>query len=652
MKIAIASGKGGTGKTTIAVNLAYTIALSGKRVTLLDCDVEEPNDHLFIQPDIIKTQPVQVLKPVLEIKKCNGCGKCAAACTYNAVIVIKDKALFFPELCHACSFCAYICPEQAIKEEPHTVGSVQSGTSKNNLPEAPFFFAWGLLNIGEAVSPAVIRKVKQCIDPKGITLIDASPGTGCPVVEAINNTDVTILVTEPTPFGLNDLKLAVNLCLKLNIPVGIIVNRSDGRDRIIAEYAEKAGVPIIGRIPFSRAYAESYSRGEILARTFPALQKRLVRIFASLEPLMRSVPPPAPVLDFPSYPDGTLPLSEKGSATSHKEIGVIGGKGGTGKTSESAPKEIGIISGKGGTGKTTVVASLAFLARSKVLVDTDVDAADLHLLLDPSLIERHEFIGGKQYKIDPAKCTACAKCAEACHFDAVHPDHPQTDTHRAVYKIDPFACEGCGFCAYVCPEKAVTSSDNITGRWFVSRTPYGPLVHARLGIGEENSGKLVTQVRKKAAELAAEFRLDTLLSDGPPGTGCPVIASVSGIDMAIIVTEPTVSGVHDLERILQLCNHFDVASYVVINKADLNLDQAQIIEEIAEAAGSRVMGKIPFDRTVEYALRRGEIIVEYGKGPAAKAILALWDVLKSEMETNHSRSISKKTTSSTCRSKG
>ncbi len=626
MKIAIASGKGGTGKTTVAVNLAYALASTGKDIRLLDCDVEEPNDHLFINPDSIETHTVQILKPVLKADKCSGCGKCAAVCAYNAVIVIKDEALFFPELCHACGFCSYACPEQAIQERPRTVGSVQFGTSSANFPEAPFSLVWGLLNIGEVAAPAVIREVKQHADPQGITLIDASPGTGCPVVAAIDNADVVLLVTEPTPFGLHDLKLAVNLSLELGIPVGILINRSDGRDTIIAEYADKAGVPVIGRIPFRRSYAESYSRGEILAKEYPELRQSLSQIFNSLEGLITSVLPQASMVD-------SLDLSQSIDSLSRSmaEDSDV--------SSDSAPKEIAIISGKGGTGKTTVAASFALLAHDKIMADCDVDAADLHLLLDPSPVESNEFIGGKAYQIDPSTCTACRKCVEACRFEAVHPNLSQADG-RPAYKIDPFACEGCGFCAYVCPEKAISTHDNITGRWYVSRTPFGPLVHAHLGIGEENSGKLVTQVRKKAAELATRLRVNTLVTDGPPGTGCPVIASIAGIDLALIVTEPTVAGAHDLERILQLCNHFNVTSYVVVNKADLNIDQAQIIEEIAEAAGSRVMGKIPFDRTVEYALRRGKTIVEEGKGPAAAAILTLWEALASNIDPDHSRSFS------------
>jgi MinD superfamily P-loop ATPase len=448
------------------------------------------------------------------------------------------------------------------------------------------------------------------------------------VVAAIDNADVVLLVTEPTPFGLHDLKLAVNLSLELGIPVGILVNRSDGRDTIIAEYAEKAGVPVIGRIPFRRRYAESYSRGEILAMEFPELQKSLLQIFCSLEGLMTGVPPQASTVDSLDLSDSIDSLNR--SITGDSDV-----------TSDSALKEIAIISGKGGTGKTTVAASFALLAYNKIMADCDVDAADLHLLLDPSPVESEEFIGGKEYQIDPSKCTACRKCVEACRFEAVHLDVSQADA-RSAFKIDTFACESCGFCAYVCPTNAISAHDNITGRWYVSRTPFGPLVHAHLGIGEENSGKLVTQVRSKAAELATQLSISTLLTDGPPGTGCPVIASIAGIDLALIVTEPTVSGAHDLERILKLCNHFNVTSYVVINKVDLNIDQAQIIEKIAEAAGSRVMGKIPFDRTVEYALREGKIIVEEDKGPAATAILTLWEALASEIEADHSRSFSRR----------
>jgi MinD superfamily P-loop ATPase len=198
------------------------------------------------------------------------------------------------------------------------------------------------------------------------------------------------------------------------------------------------------------------------------------------------------------------------------------------------------------------------------------------------------------------------------------------------YRIDPLACEGCGLCEYVCPVDAIDTQDNVNGRWFVSETKYGPMAHARLGIAEENSGKLVTRVRRRAAELCGEQGLERILSDGPPGTGCPVIASVSGVDMVLIVTEPTISGVHDMERVLQLAAHFDVPSLVIVNKADLNADQARKISRMAEEAGSRVIGTIPFDQNVNAALMEGKTVLEHGRGPAYEAILGLWDALRTE----------------------
>ncbi|MBN1556826.1 MAG: 4Fe-4S binding protein [Lentisphaerae bacterium] len=298
------------------------------------------------------------------------------------------------------------------------------------------------------------------------------------------------------------------------------------------------------------------------------------------------------------------------------------------KGNAPAYKEVTVISGKGGTGKTTVVGSLAHLAEHKVLADNDVDAADLHLLLTPEVREGHDFAGGIKAEIDPARCTACGKCAEACHFKAIRRDGPAGDKADVTYRIEPLACEGCGLCPRVCPAGAIRSERNVTGRWYVSGTDYGPMAHARLGIAEENSGRLVTRVRNRAAQLADELKQEHILGDGPPGTGCPVIASVSGTDLVVIVTEPTVSGVHDMERVMQLAAHFGVPALVVINKADLNTRQAGRIDEIARAHGSRVIGRIPFDRAVNDALMAGQTVIEYGDGRAEQAIRAVWRELQ------------------------
>ncbi|MBN2495564.1 MAG: ATP-binding protein [Deltaproteobacteria bacterium] len=301
--------------------------------------------------------------------------------------------------------------------------------------------------------------------------------------------------------------------------------------------------------------------------------------------------------------------------------------------------ETTIISGKGGSGKTTVVASLAMLADGIVLADNDVDAADLHLLIPPTVGQAHDFVGGLQMRIDEAKCTACGECAEACHFSAIRCRDEEGETR---YQIDELACEGCGLCGHVCEFDAIISQPKKTGRWYLSSTPRGPMAHARLGIAEENSGRLVTQVRQAAAGLARKLMLGRILGDGPPGTGCPVIASVSGADRVLIVTEPTVSGVHDMERVLRLAAHFRIPAGIVINKADLNQEQAERIESIAREMGARILARIPFDRNVNEALMAGRTLIEHGKGPAREALIGLWNELKrndhGENETKESQS--------------
>ena len=277
-------------------------------------------------------------------------------------------------------------------------------------------------------------------------------------------------------------------------------------------------------------------------------------------------------------------------------------------------KELVVLSGKGGTGKTSIVASFAALAKDKVLTDCDVDAADLHLLLRPHTVRTEEFWSGQTARIDKNLCTECGLCTDVCRYSAISSD----------FKVDPISCEGCRFCFNVCPEDAVEMQENLAGQWFVSDTEYGPLVHAKLGIAQENSGKLVAVVRQNARELAQERDIDLVISDGPPGIGCPVISSLTGADLALLITEPTLSGIHDLERVIGTCRHFGVPALVCINKYDINKENTAKIEAFCHDLQLPPVSKIPFDNVVTESLVKGLPVVEYSGGEAAREIKSLW----------------------------
>ena len=283
-------------------------------------------------------------------------------------------------------------------------------------------------------------------------------------------------------------------------------------------------------------------------------------------------------------------------------------------------KEVVVLSGKGGTGKTSIVASFAALVRSKVLVDCDVDAATLHLLLQPTIQEKHEFWSGQVAFIDEEKCTQCGLCQEQCRFAAIKD-----------FNVDAISCEGCGFCSHICPAEAITMKENMAGHWFISDTKYGSLVHARLGIAQENSGKLVALVRQQARELAKKQEAEYVISDGPPGIGCPVISSLSGANEALLVTEPTLSGIHDLERVLGVCHHFGVPALVCINKYDINEDNTHQIERFCLGQGVEVAARIPFDNTVTKAMVAGSPVVEYSRNGVSHQIEVLWELVSKSL---------------------
>ncbi|MEA3560802.1 MAG: ATP-binding protein [Candidatus Omnitrophota bacterium] len=283
MIISVASGKGGTGKTTIAVNLALSLG----NVQFLDCDVEEPDSHIFLKPEIEKSCPVSIPVPGVDEKKCNYCGRCAEVCAYNAIAVIsakdgsasggKNKVLVFPELCHGCGGCALLCPRQAITEQDKKIGVVEIGKS-NNIQ-----FAHGRLDIGQAMSPPLIRAVKDYLNPTRLVIIDAPPGTSCPVIEAVKGSNFCILVTEPTPFGLNDLILAVEALEKLKVAFGVVINRSDIGDEKVERFCQDEQIPVLMRIPFDKEIAVAYSKGIPIIECLPEYEERFKQLLKTIK---------------------------------------------------------------------------------------------------------------------------------------------------------------------------------------------------------------------------------------------------------------------------------------------------------------------------------------------------------------------------------
>jgi MinD superfamily P-loop ATPase len=635
LRIAVASGKGGTGKTTIATNLAVAMAGRNQSVAYVDCDVEEPNGHVFLRPDLRSSRQVAIPVPEVDEGRCTLCGACSRACRFSAIVTLPAKVLTFPGLCHGCGGCALACPAGAVREVPRAIGVIEEGVS------GEVAFLHGKLNVGEAMAPPVIRALLAAAPTDRHLVLDSPPGTSCPVIASTRQADVVLLVTEPTPFGLNDLKLAVELMRELGLPLGVAINRAGAGNDEAADYCRAEQIPVLMELRDDRAIARAYSRGDLALTALPELRPRFEALFDALADLAARAPRPGvraqaqattPIRegqDLRAQAPATTPIREgqdvraQAPATTPiregRDVRAASIRVGAGRDA----RELVVVSGKGGTGKTSVAASLFALAGRAAVADCDVDAADLHLILDPVVRRRWSFSGGQTAAIDARRCNGCAACAERCRFDAIRAPGPGDSS---AYRVDPIACEGCGACVDICQDKAVALVDSASGECFLSDTRHGPMAHARLGIAQENSGKLVSLVRKEARTLARDREL--LVCDGSPGIGCPVIASIGGAHMVLIVTEPTMSGQHDFERIADLCHRFGVTTGLCVNKADINPEIAGHIETEAARRGIRVLGRIRYDESVTAAQIGRTTVVEHGDGPAAQDIRAIWEQLR------------------------
>ncbi|MGH2270946.1 P-loop NTPase [Anaerohalosphaeraceae bacterium U12dextr] len=613
MKIAISSGKGGVGKTLAAACLASVMAQT-QPVCYVDCDVEAPNGHLFLKTAHTKSaQEALSCIEGIDSQRCTYCGQCARVCYFNALAVGRKNAIAFPELCRWCGACLRVCPADALIVGRRVVGTTYSGQA------GLIRLHWATLAAGAGgMTVRLIEQLKERTKDEDLVVLDSPPGTSCSAVHTIRGADIVILVADPTRFGVHDLKLSVRLCRSMNIEPLVLMNRvglgdADGLRRWCKEHHLR----ILAELPDSREIASLYSQGILPVTQIESLRQQ----FQDMAQALRQMPSMQVTTD-----NSEVALSWQREDVKSTELPDI-----SSGQSSTQPVEITIVSGKGGTGKTSLCACFAQLAGG-VVADCDVDAADMHLLLEPKVLEQGIFRGGRVMQIDPARCTRCGACVEVCQWKAIA---RQDDGSVLIAEQD---CEGCGTCLLVCPVDAIGTGPTDDGRWYWSSTRLGPMSHAMLEPGKENSGKLVTLVRKQAAVRTNGFDKAhrVVVLDGSPGTGCPVIASVGGARAAVIVTEPTVSGLHDLERILELTEHFRIRAGVIINKANLNREMAVKIKFAVTSHHADLLGELPYDTVFVQAQQAGKTVLEYQPdSELSETIRWIWKQIQCLAGINH-----------------
>lgn len=603
MKIAITSGKGGSGKTFIATHLARELAQL-KPTEYIDCDVEAPNGYLFLKPDNIQETPEAcTCIESIDMDKCILCGKCAKTCYSRAILAGRESMMVFPELCRYCAACEVVCPQNAMIKGSRPMGSSFTGTADN------IKLNWAKLATGAGGLTVKLIDGLTSKATSEIVLLDSPPGTSCPVVHTVQDADIVVLAADATEFGQHDLKLSVAMCREMNIEPTLIINRIGiGDIDKLRKYCQKEKLSVLGEICDSREIASYYSKGQLAGDFIPELKQTFKQMAQKL------------------IDHNVAPGQTKGQAD--LRAGIYLAEPNQRKDADaraennSDAREIAVLSGKGGTGKTSLAACLAQLS-GIMSADCDVDAADLHLLLKPDIQTCSEFIGGKVMQIDQSRCRPCGDCKYICQYNAVE----RTGSYG--YSIDQDKCEGCGACLELCPQKAISARPSIDGRLYMSNTRFGKMSHATLAPSRENSGKLVTTVRNQAL---ATVKGSTIIIDGSPGTGCPVIASIGGVSYVVLVTEPTVSGLHDLGRIGDLCRHFKVKAGVVVNKADLNSDMTAAIEDYTRNNNMTLLGNLNYSNDFNAAQQAGKTILEYAPtGEIAGQVKEIWNTIDKEI---------------------